>query len=85
MAQQNIDAAIEVGNAISEIAKSKKTMIIGSSDFTHYEENDFAHKQDMSLIEPILKMDVNRFYETLSEKKNKCVWLWCYCRNYDCM
>jgi len=69
MAQQNIDAAIEVGNAISEIAKSKKTMIIGSSDFTHYEENDFAHKQDMSLIEPILKMNVNRFYETLSEKK----------------
>ena len=69
MAKQDIDAAKEVGNAISQIAKSKKTMIIGSSDFTHYEENDFAHKQDMSLIEPILKMDVNGFYETLIEKK----------------
>ena len=69
MAKQDIDAAIEVGNAISEISKSKKIMIIGSSDFTHYEEINFAHKQDMSLIEPILKMDVNKFYETLYEKK----------------
>ena len=69
MAKQDIDAAMEIGNAISQIAKSKKTMIIGSSDFTHYEKNDFAHKQDMSLIEPILKMDVNGFYETLIEKK----------------
>tara|TARA_B100000029_G_scaffold116791_1_gene109694 strand:- start:545 stop:1378 length:834 start_codon:yes stop_codon:yes gene_type:complete len=68
MAKQDIDAATDVGNAISNIAKSKKTMIIGSSDFTHYEENDFAHKQDMSLIEPILKLDVNEFYETLAEK-----------------
>jgi len=68
MAKQDIDAAIEVGNAISHIAKSRKTMIIGSSDFTHYEENSFAHKQDMALIEPILKLDVSRFYETLSEK-----------------
>ena len=68
MTKQDIDAAMEVGNAISQIAKSKKIMIIGSSDFTHYEENDFAHKQDMSLIEPILKLDVNGFYETLSEK-----------------
>ena len=68
MAKQDIDAATEVGNAISKIAKSKRTMIIGSSDFTHYEENDFAHKQDMSLIERILKLDVNVFYETLVEK-----------------
>jgi hypothetical protein len=70
MAKQDIDAATEVGNAISHIAKSKKIMIIGSSDFTHYEENNFAHKQDISLIESILKMDVNGFYETLIEKKH---------------
>jgi len=69
MAKQDIDAAMEIGNAISKIAKSKKIMIIGSSDFTHYEENEFAHSQDMSLIDPILKMDVNGFYETLHAKK----------------
>lgn len=36
-------------------------MIIGSSDFTHYEQNEFAYKQDMALIEPILKLDVKNF------------------------
>ena len=44
-------------------------MIIGSSDFTHYEENEFAHKQDKALIEPILKLDLDGFYSVLHEKK----------------
>jgi len=44
-------------------------MIIGSSDFTHYEPNDFAHKQDQALIEPILKMDVDDFYDVLHKKQ----------------
>ena len=65
---QSITAAKEVGAAIVEIAKKKNVMIIGSSDFTHYEENEFAHKQDKALIEPILKMDVEGFYKVLSEK-----------------
>jgi len=44
-------------------------MIIGSSDFTHYEENDFAHKQDKALIEPILDLDLETFYKVLNAKK----------------
>ncbi len=44
-------------------------MIIGSSDFTHYEENSFAHSQDKALIEPILELDLEKFYEVLEEKK----------------
>jgi AmmeMemoRadiSam system protein B len=51
------------------MAKKKNTMIIGSSDFTHYEENNFAHKQDMALIEPILNLDLDSFYKILYEKK----------------
>ena len=66
---QSITAAKEVGAAMAEIAKKKNAMIIGSSDFTHYEENDFAHKQDKALIEPILKMDVEGFYKVLNEKR----------------
>ena len=50
---QSYNAAKEIGMAISRISRDKKTMIIGSSDFTHYEENEYAHKQDKSLIEPI--------------------------------
>jgi len=67
--KQNKDIAEDVGLAIAKIAGKKNTMIIGSSDFTHYEPNDFAHKQDLALIEPILEMDVDQFYKVLEKRK----------------
>ena len=69
MNNQNQSAAYEVGKAISLLSKTKKIMIIGSSDFTHYEPNEFAHKQDEALIEPILRLDVDGFYKVLQEKQ----------------
>jgi len=66
---QSMETAIDVGNAVSEIAKKKNAIIVASSDFTHYEENSFAHQQDKALIEPILEMDVERFYQVLNERR----------------
>ena len=66
---QSYNSAKEIGMAISKISKGKKTMIVGSSDFTHYEENNFAHKQDSALIEPILNLDLDEFYRVLQEKQ----------------
>lgn len=66
---QGYKAAKEIGKAIAKIAKTKKTIIIGSSDFTHYEENSYAHKQDKLLIEPILDLDVDKFYSVLQENQ----------------
>ena len=66
---QEYKAAKEIGSAIAKIAKMKKTIIIGSSDLTHYEENSYAHKQDKSLIEPILNLDVDKFYSILQENQ----------------
>ncbi|MHA7648028.1 MEMO1 family protein [Nitrosopumilus sp. S4] len=66
---QDLKTAEIVGDAVSSIAKDRKSIIIGSSDFTHYEENSFAHNQDKALIEPILKLDVDEFYKVLKEKK----------------
>jgi len=68
MINQNKDAAKDIGLAIVKIAEKKKVMIIGSSDFTHYEQNEFAHEQDMALIEPILKLDVKKFYDVLEDR-----------------
>jgi len=65
---QSKEVAHQVGLAIAKIARKKKVMIIGSSDFTHYEQNEFAHEQDTALIEPILKLDVDRFYDVLHER-----------------
>lgn len=66
---QSKEIAYDVGLAIAKIAKKKNTMILGSSDFTHYEPNDFAHEQDMALIEPILEMDVDKFYDVLEKRR----------------
>ena len=68
MINQNKYTAKDIGLAIVKIAEKKKVMIIGSSDFTHYEQNEFAHEQDMALIEPILKLDVKKFYDVLEDR-----------------
>jgi AmmeMemoRadiSam system protein B len=68
MINQTEDASRKVGMAIAKIVGKNNTMIIGSSDFTHYEQNEFAHEQDMALIEPILKLDVKRFYDILEDR-----------------
>jgi len=68
MINQKKDAAKDIGLAVAKIAEKKKAMIIGSSDFTHYEQNEFAHEQDMALIEPILKLDVKKFYDVLEDR-----------------
>ena len=69
LGKQDINTAKEVGVAIADIAKTKKLVIIGSSDFTHYEKNTFAHAQDKALIEQILKLDVEKFYKILEDRK----------------
>ena len=66
---QGRNTAKEIGTAVAKIAKMKKTIIIGSSDFTHYEENSYAYKQDKMLIEPILDLDVEKFYTVLQENQ----------------
>ena len=66
---QEQKTATLVGSAIAKIAQEKDALLIGSSDFTHYEENEFAHRQDIALIDPILKLDVDEFYKILHERK----------------
>ena len=65
---QEQKTAVKVGSAIAKIAQKKDALLIGSSDFTHYEENEFAHRQDLALIDPILKLDVDEFYKILKER-----------------
>src|SRR5215467_10664833 len=66
---QTSSTAVKIGNAVSKIAKNRNVMIIGSSDFTHYQPNDFAHQQDLTLIDTILALDIDQFYKILEEKQ----------------
>jgi MEMO1 family protein len=68
LTSQRSDTAFDLGNAISQTVTEKganSTLLIASSDFTHYEPNIEAHRKDNELIKTILALDVNKFYEVL--------------------
>lgn len=65
MWMQDKDTAADVGKAVAEIVKDRKALLIASSDFTHYEPNEEAHRKDKELINAILELDVNKYYTVL--------------------
>ncbi|HEX9677663.1 MEMO1 family protein [Nitrososphaera sp.] len=63
---QDIDTAFDLGKAIADtVAESDNTVLIASSDLTHYEPNESAHKKDNELIGAMLELDVPKFYSVL--------------------
>jgi AmmeMemoRadiSam system protein B len=66
---QRSDTAFDLGNAISETIREKNTLestiLLASSDFTHYEPDREAHRKDGELIKTIVSLDVNKFYAVL--------------------
>lgn len=69
LVSQRSDTAYDLGNAISGTIGEKvaldNTLLIASSDFTHYEPNSDAHRKDGELIKAILALDVNKYYAVL--------------------
>jgi MEMO1 family protein len=64
---QDIETAKDVGRTIAQAITSANTkaLLIASSDFTHYEPNEEAHRKDLELIDTILSLDVSSFYAVL--------------------
>jgi MEMO1 family protein len=64
---QDIETAKDVGRTIAQAitSASTKALLIASSDFTHYEPNEEAHRKDLELIDTILSLDVSSFYAVL--------------------
>lgn len=70
---QDIDTAFDVGKAIAGAVEDRdsnnnndnKTILVASSDLTHYEPNEAAHRKDGELINAMLGLDVNKFYAVL--------------------
>jgi AmmeMemoRadiSam system protein B len=57
MMMQDLTTSIEVGEAISNAIDGMNTVIIASSDMTHYESQTAASKKDRLAIESILSLD----------------------------
>jgi MEMO1 family protein len=67
MIMQDIETALKLGNSIARVTRTRnnEVVLIASSDFTHYESNEDAHRKDSQLIDSILSLDISAFYDTL--------------------
>lgn len=63
--KQDMQTAIALGNSIARSVSGTQTLLVASSDFTHYERNDDAHRKDIELITAIQSLDVSKFYSIL--------------------
>ncbi|MDY6930426.1 MAG: MEMO1 family protein [Halobacteriota archaeon] len=61
---QDEETSKEVGKDVAETVKklNKKIVILASSDFTHYMLDEVAREIDSYVIEPILDLNVSKFY-----------------------
>ncbi len=62
---QDIKTAMDIGKSIAHTIANTKTLLIASSDFTHYETNSEAYRKDCELIKAILSLDISEFYAVL--------------------
>ncbi|MGD0070063.1 MAG: AmmeMemoRadiSam system protein B [Candidatus Bathyarchaeia archaeon] len=62
---QDYDSAVEVGRALVEVLDATNTVVIASSDMTHYEPAKTAFAKDHAALKAVTDMDAKRFYETV--------------------
>lgn len=65
---QDYDSAFEVGSALVEALDATNTVVIASSDMTHYEPAKMAAEKDEAALKPVIDLDAKRFYETVEEQ-----------------
>lgn len=62
---QDLESSREVGNTLAEVLMGRNSVIIASTDMTHYEPQRMAEEKDKKAIDAILRMDENLLYTTL--------------------
>jgi AmmeMemoRadiSam system protein B len=62
---QDYDSAVEVGRALVEALDATNSVVIASSDMTHYEPAKVAAAKDHAALKAITDMDAKRFYQTV--------------------
>ena len=65
---QDYDSAVEVGRALAEALDGTNTVVIASSDMTHYEPAKTAAAKDQAALKAVTNMDARRFYETVETR-----------------
>ncbi len=62
---QDYDSAVEVGRALTEALDATNTVVIASSDMTHYESAKAAAAKDQAALKAVTDLNAKRFYETV--------------------
>lgn len=62
---QDYQTAIEVGEIIRKAIKGRDTVVIASTDFTHYESKEIARNKDKLALEKILTLDPKGLFEVV--------------------
>lgn len=68
MTRQDINTDIEIAQSISSSVVDKNILIIASSDFTHYEPQEYAKTVDKQAINAILNFDPKRLYDMIYQQ-----------------
>jgi MEMO1 family protein len=68
MWMQDLETAQEIANSITEIISElgRKVVIIASSDFTHYQPQELASRNDHQVLESIVNMDEKQMYNRVN-------------------
>ena len=62
---QDYDSAVEVGRALVEALDATNSVVIASSDMTHYEPANVAAAKDQAALKAVTDMDAKSFYQTV--------------------
>ncbi|MCS7142526.1 MAG: AmmeMemoRadiSam system protein B [Aigarchaeota archaeon] len=70
MLDQSMEAALHVGEALSDAVDDVDgTLVVATTDFTHYEPHDEAVRRDLPVIDQLIEADVVGFYREM-ERRN---------------
>ena len=68
MMLQDLETSIEVGEAIAKALFNKNSVIIASSDMTHYEPQKIAEKKDKLALNAILELNEKKLHEVIESE-----------------
>jgi MEMO1 family protein len=62
---QDYESALEIGRALTESLNGTNTVVIASSDMTHYESAKIAGVKDQAALKAVTDLNAKCFYETV--------------------
>ena len=66
---QDLESSREVGRAVAKALSGRNSLVIASSDMTHYEPQERAEQKDRLAIDAAVKLDEELYYSTVESRR----------------